>query len=136
MTIALHYNGHNFDKTMTIYEKGKADISWWLSKEKLISMPIIAPQGTIHIFADASSRGWGAHNNLGLSTGGQWDLREASNRINWLEVKACFLGLKSLVAEQTVETMIEAHLDNATAISYINKQGRKISSLNALAFDI
>ena len=42
MMIALYYNGHSFDKTMAVSEKGKADIKWRLSKEKLISMPIIA----------------------------------------------------------------------------------------------
>jgi ribonuclease HI len=49
---------------------------------------------------DASTRGWGAVCG-GRKTGGLWSLEEQTFHINYLEMKAVLLGLKSLCNKVT-----------------------------------
>ena len=135
MTSSLHFNKGKFDKTMLISHSARQEIKWWLSDKKLIPRPISITDAVLHIFSDASQKGWGAHNIEGLSTGGRWTTQEATNHINWLELKACFLGLQSLAAKLCNAT-IKVSLDSTVAVNYINSMGGKISSLNAIATDI
>ena len=36
----------------------------------------------------------------GVQTGGPWDQREANMHINWLELKAAFIGLQTFAAKR------------------------------------
>ena len=75
----------------------------------------------LQLFTDTSNEGWGAH--LGDSTArGVWSLPESHLHINFLELKAVFLALKSF-KHLCRDQIILVATDNTTAVSYINKQG-------------
>lgn len=57
-----------------------------------------------------------------LKSGGRWTIEEARNYINYLELLACFSGLKSFCSAVTKKN-IRLSMDNTTAISYINNMG-------------
>jgi hypothetical protein len=130
---ALKISKGNFDDVMTIV-RGKFDICWWLSAEKNIPQPMKNGEFAHTIFSDASNAGWGAHWNT-KHTGGRWSADEQTAHINWLELKACWLALKTFVNnEKNVHILVR--LDNTCAIAYINNQGGVIEKLNNLAFDL
>ena len=54
--------------------------------------------------------------------GGFWSLEEQGNHINFLELKAVLLGLKSLCSAFS-EKHILVQSDNTTAVGYINAMG-------------
>ena len=73
------------------------------------------------IFTDVSNQGWGAHlENMTVS--GNWADQEKSLHINVLELKAVFLALKSF-QNKILNKRILIATDNATVVSYLNKQG-------------
>ena len=75
----------------------------------------------ITITTDASNLGWGAVCN-GTKTGGPWGNDEADFHINYLEMKAVLLGLKSL-CNNTTGTHVRVQSDNTTTVSY-SKRGQ------------
>ena len=90
----------------------------------------------IVLYTDSSLLGWGAFNETsGLRTGGQWSAAEKESHINILELKACFLGLKSLCADIR-NSHIQINMDNICGVSYIDHFGGKTKQLNKLAIDI
>ena len=81
---------------------------------------------------DASNTGWGAVQGA-QTTAGLWDLEEQAFHINYLELKAVLLGLKSLCA-----TIYNKHIriqsDNTTTVAYVNAMGGiKSANCNDLA---
>ena len=78
-------------------------------------------QHALQIFTDASNEGWGAH--LGDSTArGTWSQPESQLHINFLELKAVLLALKSFEHLCRNQIVLIA-TDNTTVVSYINKEG-------------
>lgn len=73
------------------------------------------------IFTDASRTGWGAVCE-GKKVNGRWKVSELEHHINYLELLAAFLGLKTF-AKKNDNCAILLRIDNTTAISYINRQG-------------
>ena len=117
---ALRISRGNFDVPMTLSDKAREDILWWLhnisKSEKHIQ---VAPPDVI-IFTDASEQGWGAH--LGdITTGGRWSEVESILHINVLELLAIYFSLKSLV--KTSHQHVRIMTDNTTALAYV-KHGR------------
>ena len=53
---------------------------------------------------------------------GHWDVSERDCHINFLEMKAAFLALKSFVSDQR-DCHVLLLLDNITVISFINHKG-------------
>ena len=73
------------------------------------------------IFTNASNQGWGAHfQNMTVS--GNWTDQEKLLHINVLELKAVFLALKSF-QNRILDKSVLIATDNATVVSYLNKQG-------------
>ena len=73
------------------------------------------------IFTNASNQGWGAHfQNMTVS--GNWTDQEKLIHINVLELKAVFLALKSF-QNRILDKRVLIATDNATVVSYLNKQG-------------
>ena len=73
------------------------------------------------IFTDASNQGSGAHlENLTIS--GNWTNQGKLLHINVLELKAVFLALKSF-QNRILDKRVLIATDNATVVSYLNKQG-------------
>jgi hypothetical protein len=128
---ALRNSKGNFDKPMFLSDKARKDISWWTGSDVEIPRPMFVPFPSMTICSDASGSGWGAHNSCD-KVGGRWSVVEQSNHINYLELKACFMGLQCLAQKQT-DTTIHVRLDNTVALSYIVKQGGVIKKIDQLA---
>ena len=87
------------------------------------------------ITSDASKMGWGAtHGNL--STNGRWSKQESALHINVLELKATFLAEQAFLKNQS-NLAVKLHLDNTTAVTYINNQGgTRSTSLTSLTLQL
>ena len=97
----------------------------------LRGQPLHPLSHALQLFTDASNEGWGAH--LGDSTArGVWSEVESQLHINFLELKAVFLALRSFELLCRNQIVLVA-TDNTTVVAYINKQGgMKSGSLCAL----
>jgi len=79
---------------------------------------------------------WGAYDETNnRKTNGFWSSKEQEEHINILELRACQAGLQSFYKD-TINVHIKVYMDNTTSVSYINKYGGRIVSLNAIARDI
>ena len=76
---------------------------------------------SVIIQSDASKKGWGAVFE-GQEIGGRWIASEASIHINILELEAAFFAVKSF-GDKITGTHIQLHLDNTTAVAYIQQHG-------------
>ena len=84
---------------------------------------------------DACLTGWGAEYQ-GTSTGSLWAKSEATNRSNYLEMLAIFLGLQTF-AKDLNNTHIRIMCDNTTAVNVINHMGTSHSDIcNAITKQI
>ena len=87
----------------------------------LRDQPLHPLQHALQIFTDASNVGWGAHS--GDSTArGIWSEPESRLHINFIELKAIFLALKSFEPLCKDQIVLIA-TDNTTVVSYISKEG-------------
>ena len=107
-------------------------LDWWLDESNVLGgQPLHPLQHALQLFTDASNEGWGAH--LGDSIArGAWSPIESRLHINFLELKTVLLPLKSF-EHLCRDQIVLVATDNATVLSYINKQGgMKSGSLCAL----
>lgn len=120
-TEALKIRKGNFDKRMTLSEDSKIELQWWA--QNVIESKNVISHGhpSCTLTTDASLTGWGAVYK-GSSTGGFWSDEETSHHINYLELLALHLGLRSY-CKGLHDTHIRAYLDNTTAIAVINHMG-------------
>lgn len=133
--LELLINNDNYEKKMTINETIKDDLIWWKENAALGVNPIRTMKFNAKINSDASLSGWGAFSE-GIRIGGFWNPGEKEHHINYLELLASFLALKSF-ARNLTNCEILLRIDNTTAISYINKMGGvRFPHLNNLARSI
>ncbi len=93
-TSVLKLKKGNYNKTMTLSDEAKHELSWWSNSVEGAYNVVSHGQADTTMTTDASKTGWGC--SLGsLSTGGSWDPGESQKHINWLEVKVTLLSLKS-----------------------------------------
>ena len=118
---ALRANKGNFDSIMTLSAQSKTELTWWIDNVLTASKPISHGNPDLTLTTDASNLGWGAVCG-GTSTGGFWSLEEQGNHINFLELKAVLLGLKSLCSAFSGKHIL-VQSDNTTAVAYINAMG-------------
>ena len=71
---------------------------------------------------DASLIGWGAYQNPDSFTQGRWSPTEARLHINYLELKAVFLGIKALFPSSPPISLLIL-CDNTPTVNYINNMG-------------
>ena len=120
---ALKFNKGNFNKTMSISEKGKIDIIWW--KENILGsynhIGIGNPSPNMILTTDASNSGWGG-TVLGQATHGFWSSDEKQLHINVLELKAICFSLVSLIP-QLSDIHLMVMCDNTTAVHTITNMG-------------
>ena len=109
----------DFEGTVSLSERAKEDIAWWLQN---LTKPrqVRLDKPTVVIYTDASMEGWGAHRG-DVEIGGRWTPSEAQDHINVLELRAILFGLKSLCLERDLH--IKVFSDNTTAIAYVRKMG-------------
>ena len=114
--------GCSLDQQVPILQEMRSDLKWWANMPSSSNgRPLQIPCWDITIEADASKVGWGA-SCQGSSTGGPWTLEEQAHHINYLELKAAFLGLRSFCANK-LSISVLLRLDNITAITFLNKMG-------------
>ncbi|KAK3099363.1 hypothetical protein FSP39_003273 [Pinctada imbricata] len=122
---ALKINVGNYDASMDVTPPMKTELSWWIKNAKHSYRKIENNSFQFTITSDASLLGWGAYAN-NEKAGGRWTAIEAENHINYLELLACFLALKSFESN-ILHLHVRLYLDNQTAISYINNMGGIVS---------
>ena len=89
----------SYDAKITLTEGAKSDLHWWASEmEKKNGRNIQILQWDMVLQSDASMEGWEA-NNLGVSTGSLWTQEEQRHHINYLELLAAFLALKTFARD-------------------------------------
>ena len=118
---ALKASNWVFENTMQLSETAKSDITWWIMNSLSSKQRIDHGKIGYTLYTDASNQGWGATLN-GLTTGGRWSASEATHHINYLELKAIFLGLQALCKKVTNDH-IKVTTDNTTAVAYIRNMG-------------
>ena len=119
--LALLKSNQNYDSVMKVPKSIRSDLSWWKLHIPLCNNPIRLDRYDFTIFTDASNTGWGAACN-GQSTHGYWTAEERKSHINFLELMAVWYGLKCY-ANNACNSQILLRVDNATALSYVNKMG-------------
>lgn len=120
-TLALAKSHGNFDAPIHLSDQALSELRWWHANISGSFKPIQQDQASLVITTDASKKGWGAECQ-GVPTGGLWSHSEAKEHINFLELFASFLGLKTF-ARTKHDTHIRLMIDNTSAVSIINKMG-------------
>lgn len=111
----------NYEAKINLPRTILTDLDWWLANINTTSNFMRQPNYDVVIYTDASSSGWGAVcKNKQVS--GRWKDTEQTKHINFLELMAVSLGLKSFANELT-NCAILLRVDNTTAISYVNRMG-------------
>ena len=132
--IALKEANGKYEKKMTLSDKAREDIQWWIDNVRSAFKPISHRNPDLIIESDASTKGWGAHHrHTGAVAGGEWSVEESNDHINVLEMKAAMMALTEFAA-QSKNIHIRLMLDNTTAVSYIKEMGGSHSAdCNAIA---
>lgn len=112
---------NNYDSKINLPEIILKDLYWWSSNIESTQNFLRQPHFELEIYTDASRTGWGAVCK-DTKINGRWKDTEKTYHINYLELMAVFLGLKSL-ADKLTNCSILLRIDNTTAISYVNRMG-------------
>ena len=108
---------------MNLSEHFRVELLWWINNiaqsQRLLIVSNPAPDLILN--TDASLLGWRAVLN-GTETGGHWSAEEQGFDINFLEMKAVLLGLKSN-CPNAQDTHFCVQSDNTTAVTYVNAIG-------------
>jgi hypothetical protein len=111
----------DWDRPRTLDQTSMEELQWWYQNlKKWNGRSLLPTTPTQTVLVDASNTGWGftwgkqrAH--------GYWAPQEATQSINWRELKAVHLALKTFPIPTNSTILIRT--DNTTSLSYINKQG-------------
>ena len=111
-----------------IDDEMKKDLQWWTTMDSLLVGTLICRPShpALVLESDASQMGWGAR-CMETSTGGCWSTTEAQYHINYLELLAAFLALKTFANNQ--KGLILLKMDNVSAVTYINQKGGTHSNI-------
>lgn len=106
---------------MSLSQESKTDFKWWVDALPLAFNFSNHGDPQIMMTTDASFTGWGCCFDT-VTTGGNWTPEEAAHDINYLEMLAAFLALKSF--EGTISGKhIKLMVNNTTAMTMINQIG-------------
>lgn len=126
----------DFDSYMTLTQKSKDCLKWWIQNVETSFKNILLGPPTRKIESDSSSTGFGARGiTNGQDISGIWTDNDKDDHINYLELKAAFMALKGLCGNVYNEH-IQLFLDNTTAIKYLSKMGGRKAELNDLTRDV
>ena len=110
------------DKVIPVPPSLHLHLDWWLDEKNVLrGQPLHTLRHALQVFTDASNEGWGAHLGETIAKG-VWSEPESHLHINFLELKAVFLTLKSF-EHLCRDQIVLIATDNTTVVSYINKQG-------------
>ena len=124
--VPYHYSNNEirrkYSMSLPLTPEAQDDLQWWTNQLKQFNTaPIQSPTPNLIIESDASNMGWGAACQ-GARTGGLWSKQEALHHINYLELLAEFLALKSFTKGKR-DLSILLKMDSITALTYVNKMG-------------
>lgn len=106
---------------MPLSDKLRPDFMWWLSHIRTSVCNIKCGNYALEIFSDSSLTGWGCSCGKEKAAG-LWNERDRLQHINYLELNAAFLALKTFTSNiKNYEILLR--INNTTAISYINRMG-------------
>jgi hypothetical protein len=98
------------------------DLKWWVANLDKAKDKVFFPQAPdLEIYTDASLSGWGACCNE-VRTRGSWTLTDSTRHINELELLGALFAVQAF-AVRSKNIAIRIHLDNVTAVAYINHCG-------------
>ena len=110
------------DKVIPVSSALHLHLDWWLDKKNVLrGQPLHPLRHALQVFTDASNEGWGAHLREATARG-VWSKPESHFHINFLELKAVWMALKSFEHLCRHQIVLIA-TDNTTVVSYINKEG-------------
>lgn len=119
--IYLKQNHGNYDKKMPVSAVAKSDLTWWLKKIDEAKSKIKCNKFYREVYSDSSLTGWGS--SCGSETAAElWNEEERKHHINYLELLAAFLSLKTFCSDIN-DCEVLLRIDNTTAVSYINRMG-------------
>mgnify|MGYP001545581844 CR=1 FL=1 len=145
--LQIHLNIHWKDRLnvfaiIPVTPENKEVLTWWTVKDNVMcGAPLRPPPPTVEIWTDASTLGYGGSLQVrgqleSYDMSGHWTKDQAKCHINFLELKAAELALHHWEALVTNQCCL-LHIDNTTALSYINKQsGSRSPVLHKLCQDI
>jgi hypothetical protein len=113
------------------------ELKWWLKNlSKWNGRSLLTQTPTHTMYVDASNLGWGGvYRNQSVQ--GLWSTEEAAESINWRELKAIDLTLRTF--SELTNTTILIRTDNTTAKAYVNRQGgtrsRKLNQLATMIWE-
>ncbi|KAG0927513.1 hypothetical protein G6F28_012710 [Rhizopus arrhizus] len=112
---------NDWDRSFPLDSPRLQELRWWYTNLQAWNSRSLLPNTPSQtIFVDASNTGWG-YNRKGQRAHGYWTSEEAAQSINWRELKAAHLALKTFRIPNNTTVLIRT--DNTTSLSYINKQG-------------
>lgn len=119
--LALLKSNDNYNCRMSLKKYLQEDFAWWSNIASKAQNKLYKDNYTLEIYTDSSMTGWGAVCDSDM-TRGHWSATEMTHHINYLELLAAFLGLKSFCQNyRNINVLLR--IDNTTAISYINRMG-------------
>lgn len=98
--LALLKHNNNYEAKINLPNIILEDLNWWLSNVNTARNFMRQPNFDIEIYTDASMSGWGSVCN-NAQVHGKWKSSENYCHINYLELMAAFLGLKSFASDAT-----------------------------------
>ncbi|GFN81550.1 reverse transcriptase [Plakobranchus ocellatus] len=126
--VALNRNRGNSDALMTLSDRSRYELQWWVTNIFSAHNDITPPQPDVVVFTDASLSGWGC--SVGnISSGGHWPQHAQSYHINVLEIRAVHETLKCFCHEFQ-NKHVRVMSDNNTAVACINHMGTNHSVEN------
>ena len=119
--LALHISKGDYDSPVYLSNESRSELTWWVNNVDSSFKPIVQEDPDLTLTTDASTRGWGTVFGV-QKTGGLWSLEEQAFHINYLELKAVLLGLKSLLSN-VHNKHIRIQSDNTTTVAYVDNMG-------------
>jgi len=132
----LRIHKGNFKSFMPLTSEIIDCLKWWIENVDTSKKSVSPRVANAVMYTDASNLMWGAFDEThNQKTNGFWSTEEQKQHINVLELKACQLGIISLFKSSS-HIHLKVFMDNTTSVSYINRFGGKIKSLDTISRSI
>lgn len=124
--------GDSLESLIRIPDQCLENLKWWQDRRNTLrGVPLEEKEPDVMLLTDASLEGWGAHLTKGSvkrQLDGRWHSDYSNRSINSLELETILLAMRGFrdLLENAAVLILS---DNATAVSYIRRQGGTHSTL-------